>query len=153
MLKNLAVWLAFGVDFHTFYEAAHISENIDGICSLLKLSLLFHIKFRKLPALRLSYENILFTTKSYEFLASERTIWYILYYRGERSVIVVNNIDENWISLEEAAKHLDVTKDSIRNWIKKTDIPAHKIGKLWKFKKSELDEWVRSGKSAFEHKK
>ena len=25
MLKNLAVWLAFGVDFHTFYEAAHES--------------------------------------------------------------------------------------------------------------------------------
>ena len=98
-----------------------------------------------------SNENMLFTTKSYEFLASERAIWYILYYRGERSVTVVNNIDENWISLEEAAKHLGVTKDSIRNWIKKTDIPAHKIGKLWKFKKSELDEWVRSGKSAFEH--
>ena len=34
--------------------------------------------------------------------------------------------------------------------IKKEDseIPAHKIGKQWKFKKSELDEWVKSGKSA-----
>ncbi len=93
---------------------------------------------------------MLFTTKSYEILSSERAIWYIIYYRGERSVTVVNNIDENWISLEETAKHLGVTKDSIRNWIKKTDIPAHKIGKLWKFKKSELDEWVRSGKGAFE---
>ena len=64
----------------------------------------------RLPALHLSYENMLFTTKSYEFLASERAIWYILYYRGERNVTVVNNIDENWISLEEAAKHLGVTK-------------------------------------------
>ena len=93
---------------------------------------------------------MLITIKSYEILASENAIWYIIYYRGERSVTVVNNIDENWISLEEAAKHLGVTKDSIGNWIKKTYIPAHKIGKLWKFKKSELDEWVRSGKSAFE---
>lgn len=59
-----------------------------------------------------------------------------------------DNYNESWISLAEAAEHLDVTKDSIRNWIKKTDIPAHKIGKLWKFKKSELDEWVKSGKSA-----
>ena len=24
--------------------------------------------------------------------------------------------------------------DSIRNWFKRTDIPAHRIGKLWKFK-------------------
>ena len=58
------------------------------------------------------------------------------------------NYAENWIGIEEAANQLGVTKDTIRNWIKKTDIPANKIGKLWKFKRSELDEWVKSGKSA-----
>lgn len=36
----------------------------------------------------------------------------------------------------------------LRNWIKKTDIPAHKIRRLWKFKLSEVDEWVKSGKAA-----
>ena len=51
-------------------------------------------------------------------------------------------------SLEETAEYLGVTKDTIRNWIKKTDIPAHKIGRLWKFKLTEVDEWVKSGKSA-----
>lgn len=55
---------------------------------------------------------------------------------------------DNWIGIEEAANYLGVTKETIRNWIKKTDIPAHKIGKLWKFKVSELDAWVKSGKSA-----
>ena len=55
---------------------------------------------------------------------------------------------DNWIGIEEAANYLGVTKETIRNWIKKTDIPAHKIGKLWKFKISELDVWVKSGKSA-----
>ena len=49
------------------------------------------------------------------------------------------------------SRFLSGKTDSIRNWIKKTDIPAHKTGKLWEVKKSELDEWVRSGKSAFEH--
>ena len=48
---------------------------------------------------------------------------------------MIDNVNENWISITEAAEHLGVTKDSIRKWIKKTDIPAHKIGKLWKFKK------------------
>ena len=57
-------------------------------------------------------------------------------------------IEDKWIGLEEAADYMDVTKDTVRNWIKKTDIPAHKIGKLWKFKKSEIDEWIKSGKSA-----
>jgi len=59
-----------------------------------------------------------------------------------------DNYSDNWIGVEEAAQYLGVTKDTIRNWIKKTDIPARKIGKLWKFKKAELDEWVMSGKSA-----
>ena len=58
------------------------------------------------------------------------------------------NYQENWISIDEAAKYLGVTKDTIRNWIKKTDIPACKIGKQWKFKLSEVDAWVKSGKSA-----
>ena len=57
-------------------------------------------------------------------------------------------IEDKWIGLEEAAEYMDVTKDTVRNWIKKTDIPAHKIGKLWKIKKSEIDEWIKSGKSA-----
>ena len=56
-----------------------------------------------------------------------------------------------WINLEDAAHYLSVNKDTIRNWIRKDKgIPAHKIGKLWKFKKSELDEWVKSGKSAID---
>ena len=60
----------------------------------------------------------------------------------------MNGNNEIWVSIGEAAEFLGVTKETIRNWIKKTDIPAHKIGKLWKFKISELDEWVKSGKSA-----
>lgn len=57
--------------------------------------------------------------------------------------------EDRWIGIEEAANYLGVNKDTIRNWIKKGNgIPAHKIGKLWKFKKSELDDWVKSGNSA-----
>ena len=57
--------------------------------------------------------------------------------------------EDRWIGIEEAANYLGVNKDTIRNWIKKANgIPAHKIGKLWKFKKSELDNWIKSGKSA-----
>lgn len=61
------------------------------------------------------------------------------------------DFEENWIGIGDAAIHLGVTKDTIRNWIKKTNIPAHKIGKLWKFKRSELDEWVKSGESAIDN--
>lgn len=58
--------------------------------------------------------------------------------------------NESWISIDEAAKYMDVKTRTVRSWIKKenSDIPAHKIGKQWKFKMSELDAWVKSGKSA-----
>ena len=60
----------------------------------------------------------------------------------------MTGLTDKGCSLEETAEYLGVTKDTIRNWIKKTDIPAHKIGRLWKFKLAEVDAWVRSGKSA-----
>jgi DNA binding domain, excisionase family len=60
-----------------------------------------------------------------------------------------NKNDDRWIGIEETANYIGVNRDTIRNWIKKdTGIPAHKIGKLWKFKKSELDAWIKSGESA-----
>lgn len=60
----------------------------------------------------------------------------------------MDNYMEDWIGIEAAACYLDVMKDTVRNWIKKTDMPAHKIGKLWKIKRVELDAWVKSGRSA-----
>lgn len=57
-------------------------------------------------------------------------------------------INEKWISLDEAASYLGIKPVTLRNWIKKDiGVPAHKIGKMWKFRCSELDEWVTSGKS------
>ncbi len=60
-------------------------------------------------------------------------------------------IEDNYISIDEAAEYLGIKTVTLRNWIKKNpEIPAHKIGKLWKFKKSELDNWIQSGKSAMD---
>lgn len=50
---------------------------------------------------------------------------------------------EPWASVDEVAKHLGVAKDSIYRWIENRGLPAHKIGRLWKFKLSEVDGWVR----------
>ena len=58
------------------------------------------------------------------------------------------NEPEKWSSLEEIAEHLGVSKDTIRNWIKKNLIPHHRIGKQFKFRISEVDTWVESGQSA-----
>jgi excisionase family DNA binding protein len=54
-------------------------------------------------------------------------------------------MNEPWVSVDDVAAHLGVAKDSVYRWIEAKHMPAHKIGKLWKFKLSELDEWVRAG--------
>lgn len=53
-----------------------------------------------------------------------------------------------WLSVEEISSHLGVRRDSIYKWIAEKKMPAHKVGKLWKFNISEVDEWVRSGGAA-----
>jgi excisionase family DNA binding protein len=52
---------------------------------------------------------------------------------------------EPWVSVEQIAEHLGVTRDSIYRWIDRKGLPAHRVGRLWKFKASEVDEWVRAG--------
>ena len=56
-------------------------------------------------------------------------------------------MDDRWLSVPEIAEHLGVSRDTIYSWLAKKKIPAHKVGRLWKFSKSEVDEWVRSEKS------
>lgn len=59
--------------------------------------------------------------------------------------------NDKWINIDEAAAYLGVKSVTVRDWIRKDKgIPAHKIGKQWKFKVSELDAWVKSGRSAME---
>ena len=60
--------------------------------------------------------------------------------------------NDKYISLEDAANYLGIRPVTLRSWIRnpKNEVPAHKIGRFWKFKRSEIDEWVNSGKSAIE---
>lgn len=52
---------------------------------------------------------------------------------------------EPWLSADEIAVHLGVSKDTVYAWISAQQMPAHKVGRLWKFQVSEVDEWVRQG--------
>jgi len=52
---------------------------------------------------------------------------------------------EPWLGADEIAAHLGVSKDTVYAWISTRQMPAHKVGRLWKFQTSEVDEWVRQG--------
>ncbi len=55
---------------------------------------------------------------------------------------------EQWVTASEVANHLGVAKDTVYRWRERKNLPAHKIGRLWKFQLSEVDEWVREGGAA-----
>ena len=54
---------------------------------------------------------------------------------------------DRWLSVDEIAAHLGIKKDTIYKWVRTTDIPYHKVGKLLKFQLQEVDDWVRAGKA------
>jgi excisionase family DNA binding protein len=56
-------------------------------------------------------------------------------------------MDDRWLSLAEIAVYLGVSKDSVYRWLEQRRMPAHKVGRQWKFKAAEVDAWVRSGQA------
>ena len=57
-------------------------------------------------------------------------------------------IIEKWVTLKEVQEYLGVGRETILTWISKRNMPAYKVGRLWKFKLSEVDDWIRSGGAA-----
>lgn len=58
-----------------------------------------------------------------------------------------SKVEDRWLSVDEIAEYLGIKRDTVYKWIAEKGMPAHKIGRLWKFKKDEVDGWVRDGKA------
>jgi len=54
-------------------------------------------------------------------------------------------MESRWLSVDEIAAYLGIKPDTVYKWIERRSMPAHKLGRLWKFQATEVDEWVRSG--------
>lgn len=57
-------------------------------------------------------------------------------------------MEDRWLSVDEIAQYLGVQPDTIYKWVSRKHMPAHKLGRLLKFKTFEVDEWIRSGGAA-----
>ncbi|MDZ7583120.1 MAG: helix-turn-helix domain-containing protein [Deltaproteobacteria bacterium] len=51
--------------------------------------------------------------------------------------------EERWVGVDNVAAHLGVAKDTVYRWIDERGLPAHRVGRLFRFKLSEIDDWVR----------
>ena len=56
-------------------------------------------------------------------------------------------MNDRWLSVAEICIYLGIKRDTVYKWISEKQLPAHRLGKLWKFKISEVDEWVKNGDS------
>ena len=59
-----------------------------------------------------------------------------------------SKMEDRWLSVDEIGDYLGIKRDTVYKWISEKGMPAHKIGRLWKFKKDEVDTWVRDGKAS-----
>jgi len=57
-------------------------------------------------------------------------------------------MDDRWLSVDEIAKYLGIAKDTVYTWVTSRGMPGHKVGRFWKFKRGEIDAWVRAGGAA-----
>jgi excisionase family DNA binding protein len=57
-------------------------------------------------------------------------------------------VDDRWLSVDEVAEYLGVSKDTVYAWITNKGMPGYKVGRFWKFKRDDVDAWVRAGGAA-----
>jgi len=57
-------------------------------------------------------------------------------------------IQDRWLSVNELMQYLGVSRDTIYDRLTSRRLPGHRVGRLWKFKQTEIDEWVKAGNAA-----
>ncbi len=57
----------------------------------------------------------------------------------------MSELEDRWLSVEEICKYLGISNDTVYRWIDKRGMPASKVGRLWKFKKDQVDRWIEAG--------
>ncbi len=57
-------------------------------------------------------------------------------------------MEDRWLSVDEIGDYLGIKRDTVYKWISEKGMPAHRMGRLWKFKKEQVDAWVEAGGAA-----
>ena len=57
-------------------------------------------------------------------------------------------MEGRWLSVDEIAAYLGIKRDTVYKWIAEKQMPAHRMGRLWKFKIEQVDKWVEDGGAA-----
>lgn len=63
----------------------------------------------------------------------------------------MNENKERWINIEEVAEYIGVSPVTVRYWLRSgKNLPGKRVGRQWRFRIKDIDEWIKSGKSNFD---
>lgn len=99
----------------------------------------------------ISEKKLLILHKSSKIIDMRKILWYTLlciFISTWKWGLKMDSNIERWYSMKEICEYLGVSRDTVLAWIDKREMPATKIGRLWKFKISEVDAWMKSGVGA-----
>ena len=51
-------------------------------------------------------------------------------------------VAERLMTLDEAARYLNIHPVTLYRWAKAKKIPASKIGRIWRFRREKIDAWL-----------
>jgi PTS system nitrogen regulatory IIA component len=57
-------------------------------------------------------------------------------------MLLGTNMTEDILTVEEVAKYLRVSERTVYDWAQAGEIPAGKIGTVWRFKKDAIERWA-----------
>lgn len=50
----------------------------------------------------------------------------------------------NLMDIEDLSRYFKIEKQTLYNWLNKKKVPGIKVGHVWRFDKSAIDDWLRS---------
>jgi len=53
-------------------------------------------------------------------------------------------MERRYLSLADTALYLGLSPKTLYAWVEKGAIPAYKLGRVWRFDKAEMDDFVKS---------
>jgi len=56
-------------------------------------------------------------------------------------------MDERWLSVDDVSAYLGIRRGTVYKWVERLSLPARKVGRLLKFRRSEIDRWVEERSS------
>jgi len=56
-------------------------------------------------------------------------------------------MDVRWLSVDDVSAYLGIRRGTVYKWVERGGLPARKIGRLLKFRRSEVDRWVEERSS------